>query len=60
VNEAYMVEVMHKKIFFPKDDEIRVKNCFSQPTKDALIAKLMEVAENKQWNLGFGGDSKPD
>ena len=60
VNEAYMVGVMHKKVFCPKDDDIRFKNCFSQPTKDILIAKLMEVAEKKKWNLGFSAENKPD
>ena len=60
VSEAYLSGIMDGDIFCPLDSDIRIKNCFSQPTKKVMLSKLSEVAKKSKWNLGFSDDAVPN
>lgn len=48
------------KYFCPLDADVRMKNCYSTPTKKALFDKLQSVAKAKNLNLGFSNDNMPN
>lgn len=60
VSEAYLSGIMEGNIFCPLDSEIRIKNCFCQPTKGFMLSKLSEVAREKRWTLGYFDDVVPN
>ena len=45
ITEAYLEGVVQDKIFCPKDRDVRLKNAYSLPTKEVLLAKILAIAE---------------
>lgn len=60
VSEAYLNGIIEGDIFCPLDSDIRVKNCFSQPTKASMLSKLSEIAKKNKWALGYIDDALPN
>jgi hypothetical protein len=52
--------IMKGKYFCPMYDDIRLKSCYSRPTKTVLFAKLCAIAEKNKWNLGFTDENLPN
>ena len=40
--------------------DIRLLPCFTPPSKEVLIKKVLAVAKKNDWELGFSDENKPD
>jgi hypothetical protein len=59
-NYDYLCGVKEGKIFCPKTTELRIRVCFTPPTKQVVIAAIMKLAraQNPPLNMGFDEASK--
>jgi hypothetical protein len=60
ITEDYLQRIVDRKVFSPRNAEIRLLAAPSLPTKDVLIAKLQSVAKEKKWNIAIEETAKPD
>ena len=60
ITEDYLQGIVDRKIFSPRNAEIRLLAAPSLPTNDFLNAKLQLVAKEKKWNLLIEESAKPD
>jgi hypothetical protein len=59
-NYDYLCGVKEGKIFCPKSCDLRIRICFTPPTKQAIIIEIVKLARshNQPLNLGFDEASK--
>ena len=53
INELTLINILDRKYWCPKTEEIRIKNCVTPPTKDVIFEKLHAICFTKKLNLAW-------
>jgi hypothetical protein len=60
VTEAYIEDVIHKRVLCPMYDQVRLKPCPTPPDKETLIKYAKEYAQRVNKSLGINDTHTPD